>query len=123
MNKFKLVLISVIFYPSLLFALPCSDPSQDSPFVNCILNDGFEACQAANATCSYYNYYQQPSDLISRMITLCCGEPTEAGRRACFLARNQETRDAKALPRSFRREVNRRVISYINNPELFCTEH
>jgi hypothetical protein len=112
--------------PSSLFALPCTNSGQTSSYVNCVLNSGFLACGAepSHSTCSHVDYYLQPSDIMSRMISLCCNSRGSlASKKACFLARTSEVRQSVAIPPAFRSDLRKRVKAYINNPDLFCTEH
>ena len=129
----KKIAITFLFVLSLGFGsaapanaanLFCPVDQDFTDMVNCLLNDTRDNCVALYPDCDVDSWQITGSSPISDMIDLCCVPGnTDAEWDACFQAESRKIRRAMALPLKFRKYVRSTILSYIQNPELECTEH
>lgn len=126
MKKILVLLASVCVLAPSAFAANffCDTDANFINMVNCLLNETRTDCETAYPNCDIDSWLVDASDPVSEMIDLCCKPgKTDAQWDACFKNHLSKITAAKALPLKFRKHIRAKVLAYIADPELECTEH
>ena len=122
-SRLFFVLVAACAFSTSARADICTSDSELNDLAQCYVN-AVDPCRTAATGCDFDAYAVTVHDPVSNMINICCVEGnTDEQWDDCFIARMREIRKAKALPLEFRRHIRQTILSYINNPELECTEH